>query len=69
VFQPKYHEATVNEIKRILKPSGKAYLSLGFYPPLGFMGKEEWSKMLKGFKVEQRDGSSDMWAVVSIKTG
>ena len=65
---PKYHEATVNEMKRILKPSGKAYLSLGFHPPLGFVGKEEWTKILEGLKVEQRDGSRDMWAVVSIKT-
>lgn len=65
---PKYHEAIVDEMKRILKPSGKAYLSLGFYPPLGFVSKGEWAKILDGFKVEQRDSSRDMWAVVSLKT-
>jgi len=64
----KYREATVNEMKRILKPNGKAYLSLGFRPPLGLVGREEWAKILEGFKVEQRDSSRDMWAVVSIKT-
>jgi len=65
---PKYREATVNEMKRILKPSGKAYLSLGQHPPLGFVGQEEWTRILEGFKVEQRDTSRDMWAIVSIKT-
>jgi len=49
---PRYHKAIVEEMKRILKPSGKVYLSLGFYPPLGFVSKEEWAKILEGFKVE-----------------
>ena len=65
---PKYREATVNEMKRILKSSGKAYLSLGQRPPLGFVGQEEWARILEGFKVEQRDTSHNMWAIVSIKT-
>jgi len=65
---PKYREATVNEIKRILKPSGKAYLSLGQRPPLGYVDREEWAKILERFRVEQRDSSRDMWAVVSINT-
>jgi hypothetical protein len=36
------------------------------------MGKEEWEKILEGFRVEQRGGDgflaiSDRWAVVSTK--
>ena len=67
---PQYHELTVNEIKRVLKPKGRAYLSSarGFY---SYMNKAEWDKILVGFKVEQRgDGFSwiaDRWAMVSIK--
>ena len=67
---PQYHEPAVNEIKRILKPKGRAYISAarGFY---SYMNKEEWERILEGFKVERRgDGFSwvaDRWAVVSTK--
>ena len=67
---PKYHEPTVNEIKRILKPKGRAYLSAarGFY---SYMNKAEWERILEGFKVERRgDGFSwiaERWATVSTK--
>ena len=57
----------VNEIKRILKPTGQAYLSLGSPPPLGFVGREEWEKILEGFTVERRGGFLQKWAVVSKK--
>jgi ubiquinone/menaquinone biosynthesis C-methylase UbiE len=68
---PKYHEPTVNEIKRILKPNGKAYLmaARGFY---SYVDKAEWEKILEGFRVEQRGGDSfialsDRWALVTTK--
>ncbi len=60
-------QLAVNEIKRILKPDGQAYLSLGFPPPLGFVGKAEWEQTLAGFRVEQRGGSIEKWAVVFPK--
>jgi ubiquinone/menaquinone biosynthesis C-methylase UbiE len=41
----------VNEIKRILKPEGKAFLSLGMPPPFGFVNRTEWEKILEGFRV------------------
>jgi ubiquinone/menaquinone biosynthesis C-methylase UbiE len=65
---PQYHEPTVNEIKRILKPKGRAYLSAarGFY---SYMSRAEWESILMGFKVEQRGNGfswvSDRWALVS----
>jgi len=68
---PQHHEATVNEIKRVLKPTGRAYLSAarGFY---SYMNKAEWERILEGFKVERRgDGFSwiaERWATVSKKT-
>jgi len=67
---PRYHEPTVNEIKRILKPKARAYLSAarGFY---SYMNKAEWERILEGFKVERRsDGFSwiaERWAIVSTK--
>ena len=68
---PKYHEPTVSEIKRILKPDGQAYLmaARGFY---SYVDKAEWEKILEGFRVEQRGGDgfialSDRWALVSTK--
>lgn len=65
---PQHHEAAVNEMKRILKPKGQAYLSAtkgwGSY-----MNKENWEKILEGFRVE-RSGDpiiGDRWATVSKK--
>jgi SAM-dependent methyltransferase len=58
----------VNEIKRVLKPLGQAYLSLGSPPPLGFVGRAEWETILEGFGVKRRGGSLQWWAVVSKKT-
>ena len=60
-------QLSVNEMKRILKSKGQAYLSLGFPPPLGFVDKAEWEKILEGFRVERRGGSLQKWAVVSLK--
>ena len=60
-------EAAVNEIKRIMKPNGKAYLSLGSPPPLGHVNGTEWKKILEGFKVERRGGFLQKWALVSMK--
>ena len=62
-----HRQSAVNEIKRILKPRGQAYLSLGFPPPLGFVGREEWEKILEGFKVKRRGDSLEKWAVVFVK--
>ena len=60
-------QLSVNEIKRILKEKGQAYLSLGAGPPLGFVGQAEWEKVLKEFRVEQGGSYKEKWAVVSVK--
>jgi ubiquinone/menaquinone biosynthesis C-methylase UbiE len=57
-------ELAVNEIKRIMKPDGKAYLSLGSPPPLGHVNPTEWEKILEGFTVERRGGYLQKWALV-----
>ena len=59
--------SAVNEIKRILKPNGQAYLSLGSPPPLGYVNRAEWEKILEGFIVKRRGGFLQKWAVVSTK--
>jgi ubiquinone/menaquinone biosynthesis C-methylase UbiE len=58
-------QSAVNEIKRIIKPDGKAYLSLGSPPPLGHVNRAEWKKILEGFRVERRGGFLQKWALVS----
>jgi ubiquinone/menaquinone biosynthesis C-methylase UbiE len=60
-------QPAVKEINRILKPTGKAYLSLGSPPPLGFVDRAEWEKILERFIVERRGGFLQKWAVVSKK--
>lgn len=62
-----HRTSAVNEIKRILKPGGLAYLSLGAPPPFGYVGSKEWEKILAGFRVKQRGGFLQKWAVVSTK--
>jgi ubiquinone/menaquinone biosynthesis C-methylase UbiE len=67
---PQQHESAVNEMKRILKPGGQAYLSAarGFY---SYMDQAEWEKILERFRIERRGGdgfpSADRWALVSSK--
>ncbi len=56
----------VNEIKRILKLSGKAYLSLGMGPPFGYVNQAEWESIMQGFTVERGGSYKEMWAIVSF---
>jgi len=65
---PHHHESTVNEIKRILKPQGQAYIAVD-RGRFSYVGESEWEKILEGFKIEQRGDPKmgDRWAVVSIK--
>ena len=60
-------QLSVSEIKRILKTTGQAFLSLGAGPPFGFMDQAEWEQMLKGFRVEKGGSYKEKWAVVSVK--
>ncbi|MHA1200377.1 MAG: class I SAM-dependent methyltransferase [Candidatus Heimdallarchaeaceae archaeon] len=50
---PKEHESTLKEIKRILKPSGLAMLSIS-KDPSSYVSKQEWERMLEQFKVEKK---------------
>jgi ubiquinone/menaquinone biosynthesis C-methylase UbiE len=62
-----HRKEAVNEIKRILKPGGQAFLSLGFPYPIGFVNRVEWEKILEGFRVERSGGIFQRWAIVSVK--
>jgi ubiquinone/menaquinone biosynthesis C-methylase UbiE len=69
---PEHHESAVNEMKRILKPSGLAYLAAG-KSSRSYVTQPEWEKILQGFKVQRRGGDSShfpahgmRWAVVSV---
>jgi SAM-dependent methyltransferase len=63
-----HRQSAINEIKRILKSGRQAYLSLGWPPPMGFVGAAEWEGILEGFTVLQRGGDLlHKWALVSTK--
>jgi ubiquinone/menaquinone biosynthesis C-methylase UbiE len=55
----------VNEIKRILKLSGMAYIT-GGGPPLGYGDRFEWENIIKGFVVERGGSYKECWALVSL---
>ena len=59
-------QLAVNELKRILKPTGMAYLSLGFRPPLGYVDQPEWEGILGGFNIEEGGSFKQLWALVSL---
>ena len=59
--------SAVKEMRRILKPEGHAYISLGAAPPFGLVDETEWDEMLSAFKVEQGGTFKDLWAIVSRK--
>ncbi len=63
---PYDRQLSVSEIKRVLKTTGQAFLSLGAGPPFGFMDQAEWEQMLKGFRVEKGGSFKKGWAVVSV---
>ncbi len=60
-------QLAVKEMKRILKPNGQVYMSLGGSPPFGYVDKVEWEKILEGFKVQRGGSYKEKWAVVSLK--
>jgi hypothetical protein len=64
---PYDRQLSVSEMKRVLKPTGQAYLSLGAHAPIGFMDRAEWEQMLKGFRVDQGGSYKKGWALVSAK--
>ncbi len=60
-------QSAVAEIKRILKPTGKAYLSLGMPPPFGYVNEAEWKQILAGFNVDAGGSFKELWALVSLR--
>ena len=58
--------SAVAEIRRILKPSGRAYLSLGAAPPWGYVDRAEWSRLLEGFQVDAGGDYESRWAIVTL---
>lgn len=65
---PADHQASVREIKRILKLGGFAYLSVS-KGSMSYVSLEEWQEILAGFNVNDQSGprdSGDRWAVVGL---
>jgi hypothetical protein len=60
-------QLSVNEMKRILRPDGQVYMSLGVGPPFGYVDKAEWEKILEGFTIQRGGSYNEKWAVVSLK--
>jgi ubiquinone/menaquinone biosynthesis C-methylase UbiE len=69
---PAERDAAVREIKRVLKPGGRAYLSVA-RGPWSYIDARTWEAILEGFQVERQNVRpgllEDRWAVVSLKTG
>ena len=67
---PRERDSAVSEIKRILKPGGRAYISVA-KGPWSYVSRADWEKILEGFRIERkcRQGFviADRWAVVSLK--
>ncbi len=61
-------DQAVNEIKRIIKPTGRAYLSVA-KSDLAYVNQENWQEILRNFQTEQegqgRHALTERWAVVT----
>lgn len=57
----------ISEVKRILKPSGYAYLYVGTASPMSYIDQTEWEEILSGLKVIEGDIHYERWAFVSTK--
>ncbi len=64
---PHGRQESVSEMKRILRPNGRAYLAAGA-PPFGYVDNIEWEIILKEFLVERGGSKKERWAVVSQQT-
>jgi ubiquinone/menaquinone biosynthesis C-methylase UbiE len=69
---PQQRESAVNEMRRILKPEGLAYIGVA-RGPWSYVDGSTWEKILEPFKVEERhDGSiwfGERWATVTTRQG
>lgn len=69
-MSPIHHEACVGEIRRILKSTGIARLSVA-KGSFSYVDENEWEDILTGFRVVRRSDKTgifgDRWAVVSLK--
>lgn len=67
---PRERDSAVSEIKRILKPGGRAYISVA-KGPWSYVSRADWEKILEGFRIERKGSQgfviADRWAVVSLK--
>jgi ubiquinone/menaquinone biosynthesis C-methylase UbiE len=67
---PRRHESTLREMKRILKPGGRAYLSVA-WGPWSHVDGAEWKRILEEFRVERRAARIPLiahrWALVSLR--
>lgn len=57
----------VEEIRRVLRSDGKAFISLGARPPWGLVDAAEWEEILAGFDVEDGGSYQQLWALVRPK--
>ncbi len=64
---PENQQSAVSEIKRILKPNGHAFLAVA-KGSISYMKKDEWEKILSGFKVlNRKEKRSELTAEVMLK--
>ena len=64
---PQDHGPAVSEIRRVLKPGGKAFLKAS-RGAISYVDRAEWEEILEEFLVEHRNHESswgDRWALVS----
>jgi len=60
-------QLSVKEMKRILKPGGQIYMSLGAGPPFGYVDQSEWENILEEFTIRRGGSYKQKWALVSPK--
>lgn len=65
------HKGAVEEIKRVLKPGARAYVSVTKVfrkSDSKSVQREEWDRILEGFSVEEKhEGLTNRWAIIALR--
>ena len=64
---PHYRGQAVEELKRIMRPDARAYVSIA-KGSLGYVSRDQWERILADFRIERRGEGFPMvamrWAIV-----
>lgn len=60
-------QLAVAEMKRILRSTGKAFLTVGTPAIMSYVDDAEWQEILQSFKIKASAPNNRVWSIVAVK--